>query len=68
MITKFQIEHVDQHSNAEKCFDHKTTFLDMRRHFHLAIGISRKCLIACGGLEIQKNNLKHNMLGFAAYV
>ena len=50
-----------------KYFDHKTTFPDTPRHFRLAIEISRKIPSLCGSLEFKKNNIRTNMLGFAAY-
>ena len=50
-----------------QCFDHKTTLPDTHRHFRLAIEISKTNLIVCGDLELKKDNLTKNMLGFAAY-
>ena len=49
--------------------EQKIAFLVTHKHFRLAIGISKKCSIVCGGLELKKNILddKLNMLGFAAY-
>ena len=43
-----------------QCIDHKTTFLDTHRHFRLAIEVSNRITIVCGGLEL--------MFAFAAHV
>ena len=42
-----------------KCVDHKNTFPDTHRHFHLATEISRICHIGCEGAELQNSNLKN---------
>ena len=42
-----------------RCFDHTTTFPDTHGHFCPAIEIPRKFPIVCGGLELNKINLKN---------
>ena len=45
-----------------KCFDHKTTFPDTHRHFHLATEISRNCSIVCKGAELKNSNKRKTCL------
>ena len=42
-----------------KGFNHKTTFRDTHRHFHLAYEISKKCPIVCGNVDLKKSNYKN---------
>ena len=67
MITKLHIKHWDK-IIMSRCFDHNPTFPDTHRHFHLAIGNSRRITIVCKGSRAQnEQRKKQRILECATY-